>query len=176
MLGTQQVTSNYLIWWLRREGNGTPLQYSCLENPMDRGAWWAAVYGAAQSRTRLKRLSSSSSWWLRYHCSPGGASDQTPTFQSRRHENQARSLCQEDPLEKETATHSSTHAWRIPGTEEPEPGRLQPTTLQNRTRLKQLGIIITTTAEEKSQITEKPKRPPETKQLSASRLLSMQMH
>ena len=42
------------------EGNGTPLQYSCLENPMDRGAWWAAVYGVTQSRTRLKRLSSSS--------------------------------------------------------------------------------------------------------------------
>ena len=37
-----------------REGNGTPLQYSCLENPMDGGAWWAAVYGVAQSRTRLK--------------------------------------------------------------------------------------------------------------------------
>ena len=43
------------------EGNGTPLQYSCLENPMDGGAWWVAVYGVAQSRTRLKRLSSSSS-------------------------------------------------------------------------------------------------------------------
>ena len=43
------------------EGNGTPLQYSCLENPMDGGAWWAAVYGVAQSQTRLKRLSSSSS-------------------------------------------------------------------------------------------------------------------
>jgi len=39
-------------------GNGNPLQCSCLENPMDRGAWWAAVYGVAQSRTRLKRLSS----------------------------------------------------------------------------------------------------------------------
>ena len=36
------------------EGNGTPLQYSCLETPMDGGAWWAAVYGVAQSRTRLK--------------------------------------------------------------------------------------------------------------------------
>ena len=36
------------------EGNGTPLQYSCLENPMDGGAWWAAVSGVAQSRTRLK--------------------------------------------------------------------------------------------------------------------------
>ena len=36
------------------EGNGNPLQYSCLENPMDGGAWWAAVYGVAQSWTRLK--------------------------------------------------------------------------------------------------------------------------
>ena len=43
------------------EGNGNPLQCSCLENPRDRGAWWAAVYGVAQSRTRLKQLSSSSS-------------------------------------------------------------------------------------------------------------------
>ena len=43
------------------EGNGNPLQCSCLEYPGDRGAWWAAVYGVAQSRTRLKRLSSSSS-------------------------------------------------------------------------------------------------------------------
>ena len=43
------------------EGNGNPLQYSCLENPRDRGAWWAAAYGVVQSRTRLMRLSSSSS-------------------------------------------------------------------------------------------------------------------
>ena len=43
------------------EGNGNPLQCSCLENPRDGGAWWAAVYGVPQSRTRLKRLSSSSS-------------------------------------------------------------------------------------------------------------------
>ena len=43
------------------EGNGNPLQRSLLENPRDRGAWWAAVYGVAQSQTRLKRLSSSSS-------------------------------------------------------------------------------------------------------------------
>ena len=41
------------------EGNGNPLQCSCLENPRDGGAWWAAVYGVAQSWTRLKRLSSS---------------------------------------------------------------------------------------------------------------------
>ena len=38
---------------LSGEGNGNPLQYSCLENPMDRGAWWAAVHGVAQSRTQL---------------------------------------------------------------------------------------------------------------------------
>ena len=43
------------------EGNGTPLQCSCLENPRDGEAWWAAVYGVTQSWTRLKQLSSSSS-------------------------------------------------------------------------------------------------------------------
>ena len=43
------------------EGNGNPLQCSYLENPWDGGAWWAAVYGVTQSRTRLKQLSSSSS-------------------------------------------------------------------------------------------------------------------
>ena len=42
------------------EGNGNPLQCSCLENPRDGGAWWAAIYGVAQSQTLLKRLSSSS--------------------------------------------------------------------------------------------------------------------
>ena len=48
------------------DGNGNPLQCSCLENPRDGGASWAAVYGVAESRTRLKRLSSSS----RYVVSP----------------------------------------------------------------------------------------------------------
>ena len=47
-------------------GNSNPLQCSCLENPMDRGAWWAAVYGVAQSRTRLKRLSSGSRQTIAY--------------------------------------------------------------------------------------------------------------
>ena len=50
------------------EGNGNPHQCPCLENPRDGGAWWAAVYGVAQSRTRLKRLSSirkSATWiWI----------------------------------------------------------------------------------------------------------------
>ena len=48
------------------EGNGNPLQCSCLENPRDRGAWWAAVYGVAQSWIRLKRLSSSGSGMKTY--------------------------------------------------------------------------------------------------------------
>ena len=38
------------------EGNGTPLQYSCLENPMDEGAWWSAIYEVAQSRTQLSNF------------------------------------------------------------------------------------------------------------------------
>ena len=50
------------------EGNGNPLQRSCLENPRDRGAWWAAVYGVTQSRTRLKRLNSSSRYVLTSMC------------------------------------------------------------------------------------------------------------
>ena len=45
------------------EGNGNPLQCSCLENPRDGGAWWAAVYRVAQSWTRLKQLSSSMSFF-----------------------------------------------------------------------------------------------------------------
>ena len=49
------------------EGNGNPLQCSCLENPRDGGAWWAAVYGVTHSRTRLKWLSSSSSGSTKQH-------------------------------------------------------------------------------------------------------------
>ena len=69
--------------WDVLEGNGTPLQYSCLENAMDGGAWWAAVHGVTKSRTRLR--------------------DFTFTFHFH-------------ALEMEMATHSSVHAWRIPGT------------------------------------------------------------
>ena len=69
-----------------REGNGTPLQYSCLENPMDGGAWCTAVYGVAMSRTQLSNFT----FTFHFHA-----------------------------LEKETATHSSVLAWRIPGTGKP---------------------------------------------------------
>ena len=58
-VGHDRVTSLSLSFI--GEGNGNPLQCSCLENPRDGGAWWAAIYGIAQSRTRLKRLSCSSS-------------------------------------------------------------------------------------------------------------------
>ena len=73
------------------EGNGDPLQCSCLENPRDGGAWWAAVYAVAQSRTRLKRLSSSSS------------SSSKPMQETQ--ETLFWSLVWENPLEKEMATH-----------------------------------------------------------------------
>ena len=87
---------------------------SCLENPRDGEAWWAAVYGVAQSRTRLQRLSSSS----------------RASLEAQRVRNQLAvreiwvpSLGQEDPLEKGLVTHSSIPAWRIPWTE--VPGGLQ---------------------------------------------------
>ena len=69
-----------------REGGGSPLQHSCLENPMDGGAWKAAVHGVAEGWTQLSNF----------------------TFTFHLH-----------ALEKEMATHSSTLAWRIPGTGEP---------------------------------------------------------
>ena len=57
-----QISPNNIIEYEEiiqiREGNGNPIQYSCLENPRDRGTWWAAVCGVAQSQTRLKWLSS----------------------------------------------------------------------------------------------------------------------
>ena len=60
-MGNKWYLNGLFVCMYVGEGNGTPLQYSCLENPMDGGAWWAAIYGVAQSRTRLKRLNSSSS-------------------------------------------------------------------------------------------------------------------
>ena len=60
------------------EGNGNPLQCTCLENPMDGGAWWAAVYGVAQSQTRLMQLSSSSRGF------PGSSDGKESACQCRR--------------------------------------------------------------------------------------------
>ena len=78
------------------EGNGNPLQYSCLENPMDRGAWWATVHGVAESRIGLRDFTFTSlSFSLHLTINP----------------------------EKAMAPDSSTLAWKIPWTE--EPGGLQ---------------------------------------------------
>ena len=115
------------------EGNGTPLQYSCLENPMDGGAWKAAVHGVAKSQTRLRDFtftfhfhaleremaphSSVLAWRIPGMGEPGRLQsmgsrrvgyDFTFTFNFHFH-----------ALETEMATHSSVLAWRIPGTGEP---------------------------------------------------------
>ena len=61
-MGSLRVRHDWATSLSRIEkGNGSPLQCSCLENPRDGGAWWAAIYGVVQSQTQLKRLSSSSS-------------------------------------------------------------------------------------------------------------------
>ena len=54
VFGVHQNTFGCIYVGYVGEGNGTPLQYSCLENPMDGGAWWAAVHGVAKSWTRLR--------------------------------------------------------------------------------------------------------------------------
>ena len=92
------------------EGNGNPLQYSCLENPRDGRAWWAAVCGVTQSRTRLKRLSSSSKVALVINNPSANAGDQVICVQS---------LGREDPLEEDMAIPSIIFAWRIPWMVEP---------------------------------------------------------
>ena len=121
------------------EGNGGPLQ-SCLENPRDEGAWRAAVYGVAQSWTRLKRLSSSSSsstllvrLTIRIICSIvgflGGASGKEPSCQCRRCKRPGfNPWVGRIPLKEGMIAHSSILAWRIPWTE--EPGGLQSIGLQ----------------------------------------------
>ena len=69
LLESDRTERLHFHFWLSciGEGNGNPLQCSCLENPRDGGAWWAAVSGVAQSRTRLKWLSSSSSSSIRVY-------------------------------------------------------------------------------------------------------------
>ena len=62
---TEQLPFHFSLSFIGEE-NGNPLQCSCLENPRDGGAWWAAVYGVAQSWTRLKQLSSSSSMSIEF--------------------------------------------------------------------------------------------------------------
>ena len=97
------------------EGNGNPLQCSCLENPRDGGAWWAAVSGVAQSWIRLKRLSSSSSSSSSSsRGSPKAQQVKNPPIIQKTQETRVQPLSQEDLLKKGIATHSSILAWRIP--------------------------------------------------------------
>ena len=91
------------------KGNGSPLQCSCLENSRDGGAWWAAVYGVAQSRTRLKRLSSSSSSSGKQSACPAGNEGLIPGLGRSPGEGNGNPLLYS--------------CWEIPWTE--EPGRLQ---------------------------------------------------
>ena len=69
---TDDSTLNFHLYTHFGEGNGTPLQYSCLENPMDGGAWWAAVHGVAKSQTRLSDLT------LTFHFSCIGGGNGNP--------------------------------------------------------------------------------------------------
>ena len=98
------------------EGNGNPLQCSYLENRRDGEAWWAAVYGVTQSRTRLKQLSSSNKEGLGYPLQYSWAvlvSQMVKNLPAMR-ETWVQLLVWEDTLEESMATHSSVLAWRIP--------------------------------------------------------------
>ena len=100
-------------------GNGNPLQYSCLENPMDGGAWWATVHRVTKNQTRLSdftfTFTKAISWT--------SLVAQTVKHLSTMRETRVQALGWEDPLEKEMAIHSGTIAWKIPWTEKPD--RLQ---------------------------------------------------
>ena len=135
------TTISTQLCYLFGEGNGTPLQSSCLENPMDGGAWSAAVHEVAKSWTRLTDFT------FTFHFSCLGEGNGNPlqcsclenprdqgawwaavygVARSRRRLKRLSSSSSSSSMglrEKEMATHSSIPAWKIPWTE--EPGRLQ---------------------------------------------------
>ena len=109
------------------EGNGNPLQYSCLENSMDRGAWQATVHGVAKSQTRLSDQQTDTRLNTRSYLQHAGSLvaayaiwaslvAQLVKNPPAMRETWVQSLGWEDPLEKGKATHSSILAWRIPWT------------------------------------------------------------
>ena len=84
------------------EGNGNPLQYSCLENPRDGGAWWAAIYGVTQSRTQLKQLSSLAAY------------DPSLKQLMKDGEGRSRSYRHGDNVQKAMNSPQATLSWRPP--------------------------------------------------------------
>ena len=109
------------------EGNGNPLQYSCLENSMDRGAWQATVHGVAKSQTRLSDQQTDTRLNTRSYLQHAGSLvaayaiwaslvAQLVKNPPAMRETWVQSLGWEDPLEKGKSTHSSILAWRIPWT------------------------------------------------------------
>ena len=92
------------------EGNGNPLQCSCLENPRDGGAWWAAVYGVAQSWTRLKWLGSIENLglprWLSgkestFNAGDPGSIPGSGRYPGRENDNPLQYSCLENPMDRE---------------------------------------------------------------------------
>ena len=141
-MGSQRVGHNWatslsLFSFMHWRRTWQPLQCSCLENPRDGGAWWAAVYGVSQSWTRLKRLSISisinsstsniafsetnglGSFPLLYTKKWASLKAQTVKNLPAMWETWVQYLGWEDPLQEGRATHSSILVWSIPWTEEP---------------------------------------------------------
>ena len=129
------------------EGNGNLLQYSCLENPRDRGAWWAAVYGVTQSRTRLKRLSGSSSSVYMFLPEQRSLAGYSPWSHKESEKNRTRTqqhtnqvyICQSQPasFQKETETQKQitciiSHCWQLANTKLPAQVYLPSTLLSHK--------------------------------------------
>ena len=102
-VGHDSATSLSLFTFMHWRGNGNPLQCSCLENPRDGGAWWAAVYGASQSQTQRSGLAAAAAYMKNQASLVAQLVKNPPAMQ----ETWFRPLRGEDPLEKENATHYS---------------------------------------------------------------------
>ena len=100
-----------------REGHGNPLQYSCLENPMDRGSWWATFHGVTKNRTQLKQLS------MYTWASQVVLVVKNQLVNAGYVRDMGSTVGQENPLEEGRTTHSSVLTWKIPWTK--KPGGLQ---------------------------------------------------
>ena len=95
------------------EENGNPLQCSCLENPRDGGAWWAAIYGVAQSQTRLKRLSSSNSSSIILQVLVHNSSPSSLWLQSLYEIQSNRTLCHLPKQTNRKNSYTLHHHWKV---------------------------------------------------------------